>query len=435
MALLSLPLALAADPSPLMVLPFVAMLGAIALAPILIKHHWERHYHKISVGLGAIAVFYYLFVLKNWQRMAHVAHEYVSFIALIGSLFVVAGGIHIVVKGEAKPWVNCVYLLIGAVIANVIGTTGASMLLVRPWIRMNRYRFTGFHTVFFIFIVSNIGGCLTPIGDPPLFLGFLKGVPFWWVFQHCWQAWCVAVGGMLAIFYVKDRTNFLKAPRAIREAETSSETWRFEGLENLGFLALILGSVFIKEPAGLREVVMLGAAAGSYFTTKKQIHHANAFSFGPMKEVAWLFIGIFATMVPALDYLELHSDSLGIHTEMQFYWLTGALSGVLDNAPTYLTFLSSAFGLVHLNIDDAAHMQQFIARHDHYLVAISIGAVFFGAMTYIGNGPNLMVKSICEEAGVKTPSFFGYVAKYSLPVLVPFFAVIAYLFFSKARLF
>jgi len=191
----------------------------------------------------------------------------------------------------------------------------------------------------------------------------------------------------------------------------------------------------VNRPAGLRELVMIGAAAGSYFTTKKRIHEANAFSFGPIKEVAWLFIGIFATMMPALDYLEQHADSLGIHTEMQFYWLTGALSGVLDNAPTYLTFLSSAFGLVHLNIDDAAHMQQFIAHHDHYLVAISIGAVFFGAMTYIGNGPNLMVKSICEEAGVKTPSFFRYVLLYSFPVLLPFLALIAYLFFSRGRLF
>src|SRR5581483_10465048 len=307
------------DPHPLMVLPFVAMLAAIALAPILIKHHWERHYHKISVGLGAIAIFYYAFVLKNWERIGHTLHEYVSFIALIGSLFIVAGGVHIMVKGEAKPWMNCVFLLFGAIASNIIGTTGASMLLVRPWIRMNRYRFTGFHTVFFIFIVSNVGGCLTPIGDPPLFLGFLKGVPFWWVLEHCWEAWVVALFGMLAIFYFKDRVNYLKAPREIRELETGTgETWRFGGLHNLLFLAIILGSVFIKSPAGLREVIMIVAAVASYFTTDKQTHNANDFSFGPIKEVAWLFIGIFATMMPALDYLELHSAKLGLHTETQF---------------------------------------------------------------------------------------------------------------------
>ena len=423
-------------PHPLMVLPFVAMLASIAVAPIVLKHHWERHYHKISVGLGAIAIGYYAFGLRDWGRIGHVAHEYASFIALLGSLFVVAGGIHIDVKGEAKPWMNCLYLLFGAMIANVLGTTGASMLLVRPWIRMNRYRFTGFHTVFFIFIVSNAGGCLTPIGDPPLFLGFIKGVPFWWVLQHCWQVWLVAVPGMIAIFYIKDRTNFLEAPSTVRELQTGrGESWKFGGLHNLVFLAILLGSVFIKNPPGLRELIMVGAAAASYLTTAKKTHEDNDFTFAPIKEVSWLFVGIFATMMPALDYLQLHSAALGIKTEMQYYWLTGALSGVLDNAPTYLTFLASAFGVAGLNIDDPAHMQQFIAHHDHYLAAISVGAVLFGAMTYIGNGPNLMVKSIAEAAGAKTPSFFGYVFKYSIPVLIPFFWIISLLFFSSHRIF
>lgn len=366
-----------------MVLPFVAMLAAIAVAPLVIKHHWEQHYHRISVGLGLIAVLYYALALHNWERIGHTAHEYVSFIALIGSLFVVAGGIHIVVKGEAKPWINCVFLFFGALVSNLIGTTGASMLLVRPWIRMNRYRFTGYHTVFFIFIVSNVGGCLTPIGDPPLFLGFLKGVPFWWVLEHCWEAWIVAVFGMIAIFYAKDRINFLKAPRDVRERETGSETWKFGGLHNLLLLAVILASVFIKGLPGVREAIMLAAAVTSYLTTHKEVHNANDFTFAPIKEVAWLFAGIFATMMPALDYLELHSAALGLHTEMQFYWLTGALSGVLDNAPTYLTFLASAFGVEGLTLDDPAHMHTFLAQHDHYLVAISVGAVFFGAMTYI----------------------------------------------------
>jgi Na+/H+ antiporter NhaD/arsenite permease-like protein len=358
-----------------------------------------------------------------------------SFIVLIGSLFVVAGGIHIGVKGEVKPWVNCVFLLIGAIIANIIGTTGASMLLVRPWIRMNKYRFTGMHTVFFIFIVSNVGGCLTPVGDPPLFLGYLKGVPFWWVFAHCWEAWCVAVGGMLAIFYCADRMNFLRAPQAVRESETQHETWQFRGLQNLGFLALILAPVFVKQPAGLRELMMIAAAAASYFTTRAEIHKANEFSFEPIKEVAWLFAGIFATMMPALDYLKHHAAQLGIHGEMQFYWLTGALSSVLDNAPTYLAFLATAFGGVGLSMDQPGHMDSFIAQHGHHLVAISLGAVFFGAGTYIGNGPNLMVKAIIERAGVKTPGFIAYVVKYAAPILLPVFWIVSMLFFSKWRVF
>ena len=424
-----------ANPHPAMVLPFVLMLLSIALAPIFLQRHWERNYHKISIGLGAIAVFYYAFVLKNWERIGHTAHEYASFIVLIGSLFVVAGGIHIGVKGEAKPWVNCLFLLIGAILANVIGTTGASMLLIRPWIRMNKYRFAKMHTVFFIFLVSNLGGCLTPVGDPPLFLGYLKGIPFWWVFEHCWKAWCVAVFGMLAIFNCFDRLNFSRAPQTVREKETRCETWRFSGLRNAVFLAIILAAVFIKNPAGLREIVMAASAAASYFTTRKETHEANDFSFAPIREVAWLFIGIFATMMPALDFLELHAAQLGVRSELQFYWLTGALSSVLDNAPTYLAFVATAFGIAELNIDIPAHMSAFIAQHNSLLVAISLGAVFFGAGTYVGNGPNLMVKSIAEQAGVKTPSFIGYVVKFSAPILLPFFWIISLLFFSKWRVF
>src|SRR5690242_15773354 len=180
------------DPHPGMILPFALLLACIAAMPFIHKHWWEHHYPKVAVGLGLLTVIYYVAVLKNGERMLHVAHEYVSFIALIGSLFVVSGGIHIQVKGEAKPWINCLFLFIGAVLANFIGTTGASMLVIRPGIRMKKYRITAFQIVFFIFFVSNGDGCLTQIGDPPLFLGYLKGVPFWWVLEHCWQAWLVA---------------------------------------------------------------------------------------------------------------------------------------------------------------------------------------------------------------------------------------------------
>jgi len=427
--------AVTADPSPLMILPFALMLLAIALMPFVNLHWWERHLPKVAVGLGVVTTVYYVFYLGNPGRMLHVAHEYVSFIALIGSLFVVAGGIHIEVKGEAKPWVNCLFLFIGAVLANVIGTTGASMLLIRPWMRMNKYRITAFHIVFFIFIVSNVGGCLTPIGDPPLLLGYLKGVPFWWVLQKCWIAWAIVVVGLIAVFYALDRRNFLRAPREVREAETRRETWRIEGWGNVGFLALILAAVFIKQPVGLSEALMLTAAVGSWFATPKRVHQANAFNFHPIREVAWLFVGIFATMVPALDYLEIHANELGLTSEMKFFWLTGVLSGALDNAPTYLTFLAAAMGLHDLSLNNPEHVRQLVATHDHELIAISLGAVFFGAMTYIGNGPNFMVRSIAEQAKVKTPSFFAYLLKYALPILIPLMVLISILFFSRWRLF
>jgi Na+/H+ antiporter NhaD/arsenite permease-like protein len=429
MPIFVLPLAeaLVPSPHPLMVLPFVAMLLSIALMPLLIPKFWEHRFKAIAVGLGALSVAYYLLGLHAWGRILHVAGDYVSFIGFIGALFVVAGGIHIRVRGEAKPWVNVVFLLIGAFLSNLIGTTGASMLLIRPWIRMNKYRFTHFHSVFFIFIVSNVGGCLTPVGDPPLFLGYLKGVPFWWVTQHCLAAWAFAVAALLAIFYGIDRANFLRAPKEVRDFETADETFQITGLANLGWLALILVAVFI--PPGWRETLMVGAAAGSYLSTNHSVHEANHFSFGPIKEVAWLFLGIFATMVPALDYLQVHAASLGIRTPLQFYWLSGTLSGVLDNAPTYLTFLAVAFGLKGLSLDNPAHMTQFLASDGIYVMAISLGSVFFGAMTYIGNGPNFMVKAIADHAKVHTPGFFGYIVFYSLPVLGSIFAVVAWLYF------
>src|SRR6266540_5764472 len=310
--------------NPWMMTPFGALLAVIALGPLFFPGWWARHYPKVAFGLGAATLIYYVAVLPKeaGQTVGHTAHEYVSFIALIGSLFVVSGGIHITVKGEATPLENVVFLGVGGVIANVLGTTGASMLLIRPWLRMNKYRVTGHHIVFFIFIVSNIGGCLTPIGDPPLFLGYLKGIPFWWVAEHCWPMWAVGVGVMLAMFYRIDRRNYLRAPRNVREKFAEPrDRWRFEGLANVAFLAVILGAVFLSEPRFLREGLMIAAAAGSYLTTRKRIHEANQFGFHPVQEVAILFAGIFATMMPALDWLEANAGKLmGNPTPGIFYW-------------------------------------------------------------------------------------------------------------------
>ena len=470
------------NPNPWMILPFGALLAAIALAPLFFSDWWGKHYPKVALGLGAITLCYYLFGLEAKERVLGVGYEYVSFIALIGSLFVVSGGIHINVKGEATPFANVIFLLISAVVANFLGTTGASMLLIRPWIRMNKYRVTAHHIVFFIFVVSNIGGCLTPIGDPPLFLGYLHGVPFWWVVEHCWKMWATGIGIMLAIFYVLDRINFSRAPREIRELETAHETWRFEGLSNLFFLAIILGAVFIRKPPMLREAIMVAASFGSYYTTRKQVHESNHFNFHPIQEVAILFIGIFATMMPALDWLGLHAHTLLGENPVSglFYWGSGSLSSVLDNAPTYLSFLSASFGTfvnqdvvqqVHHLIQSGGGLDAITGPHvdqirntltalqkyhgdevlakgvttdqievcfllgnhalNKYIIAISVGAVFFGANTYIGNAPNFMVKSIAEHQHVRTPTFLGYVFKYTLPFMLPMLLVIWWLYFRN----
>ena len=413
-------------PNPWMILPFGLLLGAIAVAPLLAPDWWRRHYPKVALGLGAVTLSYYLFILGAPVRVLHVAHDYVSFIALIGSLFVVSGGIHIQVKGEATPLANVVFLFIGAVLANLLGTTGAAILLIRPWIRMNKYRVTAHHVVFFIFIVANVGGCLTPIGDPPLFLGYLQGIPFWWVAEHCWPIWATGVGMLLAIFYIVDRMNFMRPPRKIRDEKTAHETWKFDGLANLFFLAVILGAVFINRPAFLREAIMLAAALGSYFTTPKPVHEANRFDFHPIQEVAVLFIGIFATMIPALDWLDLNARGLlgNEPAAAIFYFGTGTLSSVLDNAPTYLSFLSALFGT-----SGAKGIEELLSNSTLNLVALSVGAVFFGAATYIGNGPNFMVKAIAEQERVSTPTFPGFVWKFTLPFLVPVWLAVWLIFF------
>lgn len=466
---------------PLLLLPFVGLLTLVALAPFFFADWWSKHYAKVACGLAALVVLYYLAVLRAPAGVWHVAHDYLSFIALIGSLFVVSGGIHINVKGEATPRANVLFLLIGALAANLLGTTGASMLLIRPWLRMNKYRLTGHHVIFFIFIISNVGGCLTPIGDPPLFLGYLMGVPFYWVIERCLPVWAVGVGTLLLMFYFLDRRNYLRAPREVRTEQTGHEHWRFEGLSNLVFLAVILGAVFIRRPPYLREAVMLAAALGSYFTTSREVHTANHFSLQPIREVAILFIGIFATMMPALDWLESHASRLEAATPGFFFWGSGTLSSVLDNAPTYLCFLKAAFGrLLHPDVlSQVAHLVQthgaglatltgahaeevrqtfamlqkyhasdlangcvsteqmqvaFLLgnpKFNAYLLAVSVGAVFFGANTYIGNGPNFMVKAIAEHQHAHTPSFLGYILKYTLPFMLPMLLFVWWHFFSR----
>ena len=441
MFLLASTTATAALPPVGMLAPFAILLLCIALMPLFAAHFWEHHYPKVAVALGLSTAAYYAFIQKDWMPLHHAAHEYVSFMGLVGSLFVISGGINIRVKGEATPLVNTVFLLIGAVLANLIGTTGASMLLIRPWIKMNKFRITGFHIVFFIFIVSNVGGCLTPIGDPPLFLGFLRGVSFFWVLAHCWQAWVLALGLLLAAFFVLDTRNFARIPKEIREAETAHEDWHFRGLFNVVWLGLVLGAVFLPksvqettllEVCSIPAAVMFAAAVASFCTTRREIHEANDFNFGPVKEVGYLFVGIFLTMIPALQILQ-SGEAVQISSPLQYYFATGALSAFLDNAPTYLSFLAASMGQQHLSVDSPADVMKFAAEHASQLIAISLGAVFFGAGSYIGNGPNFMVKAIAEKSKVAAPSFLGYMLRFSIPILLPILVFVGWIMVNRGH--
>jgi Na+/H+ antiporter NhaD/arsenite permease-like protein len=414
------------SPPPLLMLPFVFLLFSIACGPVLVRHHWERHYHKICVVFAALVCGYYLLAFKAVHRVFETAFEYISFMTVVGAFFVVSSGIYLQVKGKGRPAGNLLFLMGGALLANLISTTGASMVLIRPWIKMNRTRFSGWHLAFFIFVVSNIGGALLPIG-PPLLLGFLKGVPFWWSLQRCWSQWSVTLALVLLVFYVVDLRNYRKAAKMSRAQDATAGISRSEGAFNFLFLLGILIALIVM-PRGFREAIVISLAVGSYLVTPARIRRTNEFSFQPIKEVGWLFLGIFGTMIPVLDYMELHAGDLGLRTDLQFYWGSGVLSALLDNAPTYLTFLAGAFGIHGLDMDNGQGMAEFIARHDHSLVAISLGSTCFGALTYLGNGPNLLIKAIGEHAKVPTPSFFGYTLKYAVPVLVPIFVLISFFF-------
>ena len=415
-----------AAPPLILILPFALLLGAMALAPVAAPAWWHRHYPKVSLGLAAITAGIYWFVWHDLASLAQAGHEYLSFIALVGSLYVVAGGIQIRLPGGASPLANVLFLFLGALSANLLGTTGAAMLLIRPWIQINRRRIAAHHVAFFIFVIANVGGCLTPIGDPPLFLGFLQGIPFWWVAQKCWPMWATGTGLLLAIFYLLDRASLARAGKEPAAAKDGTVSWQITGLPNLLFLAALIGSVFVENPPFLREGLMFALAAGSYFTTAKTVHAANEFNFQPLTEVALLFAGLFVTMIPALAWLDHGAASLlGAQPgPAVFYWGTGLLSAWLDNAPAYLGFLSALAG-----VSGTSHVTELLAQKSPHLLAISIGAVFFGALTYIGNGPNFMVKAIAEQHGVPMPSFVNFILKYSLPCLLPVLALLWLVFF------
>ncbi|MCF7808961.1 MAG: sodium:proton antiporter [Candidatus Marinimicrobia bacterium] len=435
-----------------LVAPFILLLLMIATGPVLYPHYWEHQYPKVAITLGSIVAVYYAFLMDHGvQSLLHTLEEYISFIALLTALFVASGGILIKFNTRGGPLVNAAILFGGAILSNFIGTTGASMLLIRPFMRLNSDRLRPFHVIFFIFMVSNIGGGLTPIGDPPLFLGFLKGVPFFWVISHVWHIWLFAVIMIIGVFMLFDMR-----VETEKQENQGGKALEISGSKNFIYLGIVILSVFMDPavikgfpslqdifhvPFGIREVIMFTVAFLSYKNGDKKAMRGNEFNFEPIKEVAYLFVGIFATMIPALQligaYAKVHAADF---TVTRFYWFTGALSGVLDNAPTYLNFLAGELGKFGLDIGKVAEVQAFSegiaspiagdANSAVYLMAISVAAVFFGAMTYIGNAPNFMVKNIAEQAGVNVPSFIGYIVKYAIPILLPIYFVVWYIFFN-----
>jgi Na+/H+ antiporter NhaD/arsenite permease-like protein len=427
--------------------PFACMLLAVALMPLVCGCWFEQNRNKgiVAFVLGAPTVAYLIirFGSLGLENAAHTAEEYVSFIILLFALFTISGGIYLTGNLVATPRVNLAFLAVGAVLASFIGTMGASMVLIRPVLRANSERTHSKHTViFFIFAVSNVGGLLTPLGDPPLFLGFLRGVPFTWTFR-LWAEWLLVVFLVLAVYLALEIYYHRKEPpRALQADVADYVPMRLKGGINIVFLLLVIVTVLFSGPLGrlgeamhfpfAREVILVILSVLSLTLGPRGPRASNHFSWAPIVEVAVLFAGIFATMIPALALLQAHGASIGLNHPWHYFWATGGLSAFLDNAPTYLAFASVAQGQMSVDTVGALTSTQIAAGLNFspadFLKAISCGAVMMGALTYIGNAPNFAVKCIAERAGVKMPSFFGYMG-YSVVVLIPIFAIVTVIFF------
>ena len=431
-------------------LPFAGMLLSIALLPLVLPQFWHRHFGKVALGwaLGLLLPFAGVFGLAAAAHgLAHtLLAEYLPFIVLLVALYTISGGIYVRGNLHGSPALNCGLLALGAALASVMGTTGASMLLIRPLIRANDNRRHAVHVVvFFIFIVSNAGGALTPLGDPPLFLGFLQGVSFFWTVGHLLPETLFLVGALLVVFFVIDRHFYLKEGVQRRDPTPDTPRVGLDGSINLlplaGVVALVLMSGTWKPGLtlhllgtpvalqdALRDAGLLALTGMSLAITPRSVRLANQFSWGPMAEVAKLFVGIFITMLPVLAMLKAGVDGPfaavtravtgpdGQPLPWAYFWFSGVLSSFLDNAPTYLVFFNLAGG-------DASTLMGPLAST---LAAISAGSVYMGANSYIGNAPNFMVKAIAEERGIRMPSFFGYMA-WSGAILLPLFAVITFI--------
>ena len=423
----------------LWMIPFGIMLLSIAVGPLIAPKLWESNLTKliVSIVLGIPVVVFMLVKGLSGELINTVFFDYVPFIILLLALFVITGGIHLSGDIKAKPWVNTLFLAVGFVLASLMGTTGAAMLLIRPVLATNQQRQYKIHTVlFFIALVANCGGLLSPLGDPPLFLLFQKGTPFTWWMQNMLPEWFVTGALLLAVYFVVDMYLYRKEPTVnIMSDVHEAKKLQMSGLINIVWLlCVICSTMFINStyiPAMgehdapwylklLREWAFILIIALSWLTTKKKVREDNSYSWVPIMEVACVFLGIFATMTPALMFLQ--QNPLPIDQPWQFVYCTGALSAFLDNAPTAMVFHATATTLP----SDAATAVAGIAPD--FMKAISMGAVFFGALTYIGNGPNFMVKSIAEQSGIDMPSFFGYMIKFSLIVCLPIYVIVQLIF-------
>ena len=436
-------------------IPFTGILLSIALFPLLAPRFWHHHYPKVSLlwGLLLTVPFVWAYGGEAVHEILHVAlADYLPFLILLATLFTIGGGIYIRGSLRGTPVVNTAILAVGTFLASWIGTTGAAMVLIRPLLRANAHRRYKTHTiVFFTFLVANIGGSLTPLGDPPLFLGFLRGVPFFWTFNLGTEMLLASVL-LLAIYFAVDTLLWRREEPRVRvwEPETK-ERLGIEGAHNILFLLGVLAAVIasgVWHPGEVtvlgvhvgienlaRDAVLAALLLGSWFSTPRKVHEKNGYTWGPIQEVAILFAAIFATIIPVLAMLRAgESGAMAdlirqVRTPAQLFWATGALSSFLDNAPTYLTFLTTVLSRLHPGMPEREAIHQLIAQNPQYLAAISTGAVFMGANTYLGNAPNLMVKTIAEESGVEMPSFFGYILRYVVPFLLPVFAVVTWVFF------
>lgn len=419
-------------------IPFLVILLFIAIGPLFFHHWWENNRNKliVSLVLGLPTAIYLISNGMSTELSHQMFFDYIPFIILLGSLFVITGGIQLKGDIEAKPYVNTIFLGIGAVLASFMGTTGAAMLLIRPVIKTNSERKFKVHTIlFFIAIVANAGGMLTPLGDPPLFLLYLRGAPFEWFFSLT-KEWAVVNGTLLLIYFIFDTYYHKKEPASnIARDKSQIIPLSISGVYNFIFLVgVVLSVAFLNEHyihaihenhylAFIREASMLFFALLSLYFTPRLLRNDNKFTWTPIIEVAFLFLGIFVTMVPALLWLQENANTLGIDSARMFYYATGGLSSFLDNAPTALAFHKLALGMT-----DPAATGLVASIPPEFLSAISLGAVFFGAMTYIGNGPNFMVKAIAEENKIPMPSFFGYIFKFSLIILLPVYVMTQLLF-------
>ncbi len=431
------------------VVPFILMLLAIALVPLFAPYWWEENRNKAMIAGGLALPVFFLFLQLEMGSHAlwNVTHEFFSFLVLLGALFTISGGIHLRGDLKATPWTNTGFLAAGGILASLIGTTGASMLLIRPLLSTNREREHTRHVfLFFLFLVANAGGLLTPLGDPPLFLGFLRGVPFFWTL-HLWKEWLFMMGALLALFYFLDQSAYRKENPAHRLADqVIYEPLRLSGHAHLFLLGGVVAVViFAHGPhTWMREPALVGLAALSYGMDLQRRKGsqaafcprlANRFNFHPIVEVAVLFAGIFITMLPALCLLKARGSELGITRPWHFFWMSGLLSSFLDNAPTYATFFALGQGLASQQglCQTTAGLGGCVAQTGvpwPLLEAISLGSVLMGANTYIGNAPNFMIKTIVEQSGVKMPSFFGYMA-YAGMVLFPAYLFITFFFLQR----